>query len=66
MPLPTAPFPVHVPPCAQVDAAECNGNLADCTEKQLKTLDDWVTKFNSKYTVVGKVATEAAAAAEAQ
>ncbi|PNW73754.1 hypothetical protein CHLRE_13g571450v5 [Chlamydomonas reinhardtii] len=48
----------------KVDAAECNGNLDDCTEKQLKTLDDWIAKFNTKYAVVGKVATAAAAAAE--
>ncbi|KAG2443810.1 hypothetical protein HXX76_002153 [Chlamydomonas incerta] len=40
----------------KVDAAECNGNLEDCTEKQLKTLDDWIAKFNTKYTVVGKAA----------
>ncbi|KAG2436590.1 hypothetical protein HYH02_011527 [Chlamydomonas schloesseri] len=48
----------------KVDAAECNGNLADCTEKQLKTLEDWIAKFNTKYTVVGK-AGEGGPAAEA-
>ncbi|EFJ49803.1 hypothetical protein VOLCADRAFT_59178 [Volvox carteri f. nagariensis] len=40
----------------KVDLAECNDNLADCTEKQLKTLEDWIAKFNAKYAVVGKVA----------
>ncbi|KAG2500584.1 hypothetical protein HYH03_001352 [Edaphochlamys debaryana] len=39
----------------KVDAAECNDNLADCTEKQLKTLEDWCNKFNSKYPIVGQV-----------
>jgi hypothetical protein len=46
-------------PCArstpQVEAAECNDNLADCTERQLKVLSDWIAKFSSKYAVVGKV-----------
>ncbi|PNH01940.1 putative steroid-binding protein 3 [Tetrabaena socialis] len=41
----------------KVEASECNDNLADCSEKQLKTLADWVAKFNSKYTVVGKLHT---------
>ncbi|KAG2500583.1 hypothetical protein HYH03_001352 [Edaphochlamys debaryana] len=39
----------------KVDAAECNDNLADCTEKQLKTLEDWCNKFNSKYPIVGQL-----------
>ncbi|GLC49197.1 hypothetical protein PLESTB_000192800 [Pleodorina starrii] len=43
----------------KVDAAECNDNLADCTEKQLKTLEDWITKFNAKYAIVGKLASAA-------
>ncbi|GLC35568.1 hypothetical protein PLESTM_000338500 [Pleodorina starrii] len=47
----------------KVDAAECNDNLADCTEKQLKTLEDWITKFNAKYAIVGKLASAAGAAA---
>ncbi len=42
----------------KVEVAECSDNLADCTEKQLKTLEDWIAKFNTKYTVVGKVAAE--------
>lgn len=39
----------------KVDASECNDNLADISEKQQKTLDDWIAKFTSKYKVVGKV-----------
>ncbi|KXZ49314.1 hypothetical protein GPECTOR_22g908 [Gonium pectorale] len=42
----------------KVDMAECNDNLSDCTEKQLKTLDDWIAKFNTKYSVVGKLLPE--------
>lgn len=39
----------------KVDAAECNSQLEDCSEKQLKTLQDWIIKFNAKYPVVGQV-----------
>ncbi len=39
----------------KVDASECNDNLTDISEKQQKTLDDWIAKFNTKYKVVGKV-----------
>ncbi|GFR47473.1 hypothetical protein Agub_g9202 [Astrephomene gubernaculifera] len=39
----------------KVDPSECNQNLTDCSEKQLKTLDDWIAKFNTKYPVVGKL-----------
>ncbi|GIL51282.1 hypothetical protein Vafri_7313 [Volvox africanus] len=42
----------------KVDLAACNDNLADCTAQQLKTLEDWITKFNSKYAMVGKLAHE--------
>lgn len=30
-------------------------NLADVTEKQMHTLEDWETKFRAKYPIVGKV-----------
>ncbi|GLI61975.1 hypothetical protein VaNZ11_004541 [Volvox africanus] len=42
----------------KVDLAACNDDLADCTAQQLKTLEDWITKFNSKYAVVGKLTLE--------
>jgi len=42
-------------PPAQVAAEECNANLEDATEKQLKTLADWEAKFREKYAVVGRL-----------
>lgn len=39
----------------KVEADECNDNLEDLTEKDLKVLDDWIKKFQGKYSVVGKV-----------
>lgn len=41
----------------KVDANECNDNLDDFTEKDLKVLDDWIKKFDGKYKVVGQVRT---------
>ncbi|GIM03276.1 hypothetical protein Vretimale_8042 [Volvox reticuliferus] len=37
----------------KVDLAACNDNLADCTAQQLKTLEDWITKFNSNLLLEG-------------
>ena len=34
---------------------ECNGNLDDLTKHQLDVLQDWETKFQEKYEVVGQV-----------
>ena len=38
-----------------VDAAECNDDLSDLDERQLKTLSDWIRKFQDKYPVVGRI-----------
>ena len=34
---------------------DCNGNLSDLTEEQVKKLDEWVAKFEAKYPVVGRL-----------
>ncbi len=34
---------------------DCNGNLDDLTKHQLDVLQDWETKFQEKYEVVGQV-----------
>lgn len=39
----------------RVDAEFCDGNLEGLEERNIKILDDWITKFNDKYPVVGKV-----------
>lgn len=39
----------------KVEADECNDNLEELTEKDLKVLDDWIKKFEGKYSIVGKV-----------
>ena len=38
-----------------VDAAECNDELSDLDERQLKTLSDWIRKFQDKYPVIGRI-----------
>lgn len=38
-----------------INAAECNDDLSDFTDKQHSTLQEWETKFEEKYTVVGQV-----------
>jgi len=35
--------------------AECRGDIEDLTPRELSILNDWVDKFNQKYTVVGQV-----------
>ena len=32
-----------------VDPKECNDELGDLDERQLKTLEDWIHKFQTKY-----------------
>eukprot|EP00877_Chromochloris_zofingiensis_P001930 jgi/Chrzof1/11738/Cz06g07180.t1 len=39
----------------KVTAEECNDDLSGATEKQLKTLADWESKFASKYGIKGQV-----------
>jgi hypothetical protein len=39
----------------KIDEESCTADIAGATEQQLKTLNDWKTKFNAKYRVVGKV-----------
>jgi len=39
----------------KVDADFCDDQLEGLDEKSLKILDDWIKKFDDKYTVVGKV-----------
>ncbi|GMH37570.1 hypothetical protein BSKO_05443 [Bryopsis sp. KO-2023] len=39
----------------KVEESMCNDDLADLTEKDLKVLEDWIKKFETKYEVVGKV-----------
>lgn len=34
---------------------DCTGDISDLTEKQLQTLRQWKTKFESKYPVVGRL-----------
>ena len=34
---------------------DCNDKLDDLTKHQLDTLQEWETKFQEKYEVVGKV-----------
>ena len=38
-----------------VDVAECTDQLSDLDERQIKTLEDWVRKFEAKYPVVGRI-----------
>lgn len=37
------------------DPGDCNDNLEGLTEEQLKTLEDWDRRFQSKYGVAGKI-----------
>ena len=34
---------------------DCNDDLQDLSEKELKTLHDWEAKLQEKYTIVGQV-----------
>ena len=34
---------------------DCNDKLDDLSKRQLDTLEEWETKFQEKYEVVGKV-----------
>lgn len=38
---------------------DCTAKLEDLSAKQLQTLDDWESKFKTKYPVVGKVSLRA-------
>ncbi|GJP48164.1 hypothetical protein CLOM_g7439 [Closterium sp. NIES-68] len=42
-------------PLATMSMGDVGGSLDGLTEKQLKTLDDWVETFARKYPVVGKL-----------
>jgi len=39
-----------------VDVSECTSELGDLEERQIKTLEDWIRKFEAKYPVVGHMA----------
>lgn len=39
----------------QIKESECNANIADFTEKETQTLQDWQAKFDGKYQIVGQV-----------
>jgi len=39
----------------KIDAEYCDDEMEGLEEKSLKILDDWIKKFDGKYTVVGKV-----------
>lgn len=39
----------------QITADHCSADTSDFTEKEEKTLQEWVDKFDQKYEVVGKV-----------
>lgn len=41
-----------------VDVKECNGDLGGLSEDQLKTLQQWKSKFIEKYPVVGRLISE--------
>lgn len=39
----------------KISEEECNSDLGDLTEQEMKTLQDWEQRFSEKYTVVGQV-----------
>lgn len=38
-----------------VDVSECTDELDDLEARQIKTLEDWIRKFQAKYPVVGRI-----------
>ena len=38
-----------------VDVSECTDELGDLEARQIKTLEDWIQKFQAKYPVVGRI-----------
>lgn len=39
----------------RLEEEDFGDDLSDCTEAEIKNLRDWISKFDAKYPVVGKV-----------